>query len=398
MGPTPPAARPRVASRSAAVVLTAAQLRRQVVARSLFAPSTLAAAVDRLGFVQADPLRAPARAQDLILRHRVANYRAGDLERAYPALGLDEDFLYAYGFVTPATRWLLHPGAAEVPDGLPRAVLAYVREAGSAHPAEVAERLGVGAERNAWGGLSRATTRALELLHARGLVRVARRDRGVRVYEASADPPADTRGGSPDLVPRDLAPDERLRGIVLLLARLFAPLPEAGLRRVLRYVPHVRRAVPTTRAAIAALLKEGALACGVVDGERWVWAADPAVDADPAAGARAVPRVVRFLAPFDPVVWDRARFERLWGWAYRFEAYTPAARRVRGHYALPMLWGDQVVGWANVGRSAGGARAGGGGALDVSLGFVADRPEGPAFGRALDAEVARLETFLKPRR
>ena len=36
---------------------------------------------------------------------------------------------------------------------------------------------------------------------------------------------------------------------------------------------------------------------------------------------------VRLLAPFDPVVWDRDRFERLWGWAYRFEAYTPAAKR-----------------------------------------------------------------------
>ena len=36
--------------------------------------------------------------------------------------------------------------------------------------------------------------------------------------------------------------------------------------------------------------------------------------------------IVRFLAPFDPVVWDRYRFEHLWGWAYRFEAYTPPAK------------------------------------------------------------------------
>ena len=54
------------------------------------------------------------------------------------------------------------------------------------------------------------------------------------------------------------------------------------------------------------------------------------------------PRQVRFLAPFDPVVWDRARFEHLWGWAYRFEAYTPVKKRVRGYYAMPMLWGDQI--------------------------------------------------------
>jgi hypothetical protein len=55
------------------------------VARTLFRPTTLSRAIDKLGFVQADPIRAPARAQDLILRHRVAGYRAGDLERRYRA-------------------------------------------------------------------------------------------------------------------------------------------------------------------------------------------------------------------------------------------------------------------------------------------------------------------------
>src|ERR1041384_2814593 len=56
-------------------------------------------ALTRMGFVQADPIRAPARAQDLILRLRVAGYRAGDLERRYPALNIEEGFLYAYGFL-----------------------------------------------------------------------------------------------------------------------------------------------------------------------------------------------------------------------------------------------------------------------------------------------------------
>ena len=58
-------------------------MRRAAVARTLFAPTTLQRALDRLGFVQADPIRAPARAQDLTLRHRVDGYRAGDLERRY---------------------------------------------------------------------------------------------------------------------------------------------------------------------------------------------------------------------------------------------------------------------------------------------------------------------------
>ena len=50
--------------------------------------------------MQADPIRAPARAQDLTLRHRVAGYRAGDLERLYRALGIEEDVFINYGFVT----------------------------------------------------------------------------------------------------------------------------------------------------------------------------------------------------------------------------------------------------------------------------------------------------------
>ena len=74
------------------MLITLADLRRFAVAHSLFAPTTLERALRRLGFVQADPIRAPARAQDLTLRHRVKDYRAGDLERRYATLGVEEDF------------------------------------------------------------------------------------------------------------------------------------------------------------------------------------------------------------------------------------------------------------------------------------------------------------------
>src|SRR5690349_19237580 len=89
--------------------LTLQTLRRQAVLASLSPPTTLGRALATAGFVQADPIRAPARAQDLILRHRVAGYRAGDLERRFARLGLEEDFLYAYGFMPGETHRLLHP-------------------------------------------------------------------------------------------------------------------------------------------------------------------------------------------------------------------------------------------------------------------------------------------------
>jgi len=82
--------------------MTVAELRRWAVHATFAAPSSLSDAIARLGFVQADPIRAPARAQDLVLRQRVDGYRAGDLEAHYPALDIDEDFLYAYGFTSRA--------------------------------------------------------------------------------------------------------------------------------------------------------------------------------------------------------------------------------------------------------------------------------------------------------
>src|SRR5437762_11684720 len=133
------------------MVITLDHLRRFAVARSLFKPTTLKRALDRLGFVQADPIRAPARAQDLILRHRVKDYHAGDLERLYSNLEIEEDFFVVYGFMTKSLQALMHPrSAVDVPAEGPRAwpaarrkraqrLLEFVRERGEVHPREVDE-------------------------------------------------------------------------------------------------------------------------------------------------------------------------------------------------------------------------------------------------------------------
>src|ERR1700683_4600898 len=89
--------------------ITLDNLRQFAVARSLFPPTTLKRALHLLGFVQADPIRAPARAQDLILRHRVKDYRAGDLERRFCKLGIEEDVFINYGFVTRSLQAQMHP-------------------------------------------------------------------------------------------------------------------------------------------------------------------------------------------------------------------------------------------------------------------------------------------------
>jgi uncharacterized protein YcaQ len=339
------------------------------VTHSLFAPTTLARATQRLAFVQADPIRAPARAQDLILRHRVRGYRAGDLERRYPSLGLEEDMLYAYGFMTREVWRLLHPRPTRPMSALERQVLASVQELGPVHPNEIEARFGAGTVVNAWGGTSRRTKHALERLHRAGHLRIARRDAGIRVYQAVA------------ALPEPLPPAERLRGKILCAADLLAPVPERTLTTLASLLRRSIPGAPTARAALDRLTAIGALERHQVGGLPYMW--PPSVR----PGGEA-PRQVRFLAPFDPVVWDRRRFEQLWGWAYRFEAYTPVPKRVRGYYAMPLLWGDAVIGWANATSLAG--------ALRVEVGFAGPRPRDRDFAREVDAEIARLEEFLRP--
>ena len=136
-----------------------------------------------------------------------------------------------------------------------------------------------------------------------------------------------------------------------------------------------------------------------LDGVTYLW---PALTSGPGGALREgqlphpdeVPRMVRLVAPFDPLVWDRRRFEQLWGWAYRFEAYTPVKKRVRGYYALPLCWGSRVIGWANVTRSPADAGSAAARAMDVELGFVTRRPRERDFGRELEAELERLRHFL----
>ena len=95
---------------------------------------------------------------------------------------------------------------------------------------------------------------------------------------------------------------------------------------------------------------------------------------------------MRLLAPFDPIVWDRRRFERLWGWTYRFEAYTPEAKRTLGYYALPLLWRDAV--------SAGRMRRCATVASRSAPTSSRPPPSDAAFRRELEDERARLGAFL----
>ncbi len=358
------------------MIPTLRTLRRVAIARSLFDPVPLGEAVRRLGFVQADPIRSPARAQDLTLRHRVPGYRAGDLERHYASLDIEEDFFVNYGFLSRDVYALMHPrgGFGRWPSPGPRkaaAVLDFVRERGRVHPREVDAYFSHGSVTNYWGGSSSATTHLLDHLHYRGLLRVVSREGGIRVYAPQHHEPL------------ALAPTERrarLDALLDVLLRKYAPIPSATLSWLTN---RLRLAVPQWESGLKTALAraKARLPHARVDGVEYYWPEDlsltgPDLDDE-----------VRLLAPFDPVVWDRRRFEAFWGWAYRFEAYTPAKKRKLGYYALPLLWRDAVIGWANVSAKDG--------LLDISGGYVAGSPpKGRAFAQAMERERVRLARFL----
>lgn len=329
----------------------------------------------RLGFIQADPMRAPARAQDLILAHRVKDYRVGELERRYRRLPLEEAFFINYGFLPRETMALLYPrGAPRSWDARMQAqadeVLTFVRQHGEAYPKDVQAQFDHGRIKR-WGSELNVSKHLLEGLHYRGLLRVARREAGIRVYQAVDHPPQDD------------GPEARfLRASQLLdmVVNLYAPLPGASLNYLcllLRYgVPHVAAEVRQVQGSA-----KSRYAHANVHDHLWFWPQNE----NPATW-RQVDHKLRFLSPFDPVVWDRRRFQSFWGWEYKFEAYLPAHKRRMGHYAMPMLWGDQVLGWANLKVING--------RVQHELGFAGPRPRGKDFQLALNQALQHMQQFL----
>jgi uncharacterized protein YcaQ len=214
-------------------------------------------------------------------------------------------------------------------------------------------------------------------MHYRGLLRVARRDGGTRVYIAREPLAVLPSEGSP------VSAASKMDALVDVAVRKYAPMPGNSLGSL---VSRLRYGAPQwtgERAAALARAKQR-LRSAKVDGITWFWPAEE----NPRSVRWRLDDAVRLLTPFDPIVWDRRRFELFWGWAYRFEAYTPAPKRKLGYYALPLLWNEQVIGWGNLAVVDG--------RLQTDFGYISGRePREAAFRSGLEAELASLRLFLK---
>ena len=367
------------------MVITLDDLRRFSVARNFPKPAALNTALQRIGFVQADPIRAPARAQDLILRHRVRNYHAGDLERLYTKLDIEEDVFINYGYVTRSLQALMHPRSnfrvppttivLHGPLGKRRrpnccliscthaARCTHVKLTSTSHmePSRT-----TGADRQTQPHTS-STTCTMLVSYGWRVVRKASgfiKHINTNLLRASA---AERRA--------------RVDALVDVVVRIYAPLPAPSLSSYLR---RLRYAAPQWRKELPSALERAKqrLSHARCKGIEWYWPSDETVLGHVAE------ETVRLLAPFDPLVHDRARFERLWNWTYRFEAYTPVPKRKLGYYAMPLLWREHVIGWANLSNKNG--------RLEAVLGYVeAQPPRDRAFKRELEAELELMRHFLR---
>jgi uncharacterized protein YcaQ len=308
----------------------------------------LATALAHHGFIQIDPINVCGRMHDHILRHRVPGYREGDLGRHLhgddPAAPLAAEARMAFEHHLPDSNNL----AALPLDAWPHllaAMRARTRHAGAwsgrLTPREralaprllaaIAARGPLGSEdfndgrraRAVWGAATLAKS-TLQKLFFHGRLLIAARDANRRRY---------------DLPER-----------VLPAATLALPEPSAAetARWLVRLKLRQRRLALLKRdeARLAADFAHPVVLTGLDLPVLHCLREDAALFSEIENQESKIenPPVPLLLAPLDPLIYDRRITAALWDFDYTWEAYTPAAKRVRGYYALPLLAGEALVG------------------------------------------------------
>ncbi|ANH36588.1 hypothetical protein I601_0134 [Nocardioides dokdonensis FR1436] len=310
---------------------------------------TLDRALARTGVLQVDSVNVLQRAHYMPLYSRMGPYDTDLLHRAAERRPrrVVEYWAHVQAFM-PVDLWpvMQHRMAdhrarrgkwralAEEP-ALEARVLAAVEELGAATSREVAARLGEGpaASKEQWGWNWSTTRRVLDYLFTVGDLAIASRN---SQFEIRYDLPERV------LPPEVLAaavPDVREAAVELVrrAARSHGVATERCLADYYRMRAAPAPGLASAREAVATLVETGELEPVRVEG----WSRPAYLHRDARLPRRVGARTL--LSPFDPVVWERERTERIFDFRYRIEIYTPAAQRVHGYYVLPFLLGDRLV-------------------------------------------------------
>ena len=303
------------------------------------------AAVRRLGLLQIDSVNVLVRSHYLPLFSRLGAYAPALLDRAaWSRRGRRRLFEY-WGHEASLLPVELHPllrwrmARAERGEGVYGRIGRFGRERRAfieATLAEIVERGALSASEltdggrgpGSWWGWSEGKT-ALEWLFWSGRLTTA--ERRMAGFERVYDLPERVLPSAILDLPTPPEADAQ-RDLLRLAAGALGVATERDLREYFRLTPE------DARARLSELVEGGELQ--PVSVRDW---ANPAYLAP---GVRAPRRIeaAALLSPFDPLVWERARAERLFDFHYRIEIYTPAAKRRHGYYVLPFLLGDRLVG------------------------------------------------------
>ena len=331
--------------------------RRFLVSRHLLAPprslpaepASVLTAVERLGLLQFDPLEVPgARNHDLVLHARIQHYQREWCEQWL--YGPDRRLIELYNKSLnllpidelPHYRISWQRNAPEVDNGIlkeqadvAQAILRRLRTDAPLSTAAFSEH---GHAVDWWWAPTRASRAVMEALFVTGRIGIARRDGNRRYYDLIER-----------LVPRDLlarreSEEDAMTHRLLSRYRAVGLTTPVGTQTEVMYSAGrtAERKVRTER-----LVAEGRLIPVDVEGlkyTRYIIAEEKAIleqTADP--GSLASP-AVSFLAPLDPLAWDRRMLRELWEFDYLWEVYVPEPKRRWGYYVLPMLFGDRFIG------------------------------------------------------
>jgi uncharacterized protein YcaQ len=341
-----------------AIRIDRATARRFLVTRHLLAPprglpATLASVrtvVDRLGSLQFDPLEVTGRNHDLVLAARIAGYqRAWTDQLLYGDRWLYEAYNKGLSLLPTAELpfyridWDRERRNHELDTFMAHAelveeLLDRIRRDGPLSSTDVEPRAAI----DWYWGPTNPVRAILEALAEAGVLALSRRDGNRRIYDLTE------RIFPPALLAERPSEEDQLRHKLWSRYRAHGLLGSAGGQSEIW--------IGTGKAADRQrrrdeLIDAGRLVPVAVDdvrGERLILGEEQALldaagrrgDGEGDVGSRGV----AFLAPLDPLVWDRGLLRSLFDFDYRWEVYVPAAKRRWGYYVLPLLWGDRLVG------------------------------------------------------